>query len=173
MPAKQQNILATIRRVARDLLVSIPTHYRHPRLERKHRDLIDKTSGGAGIGVAGVPNLLFQIQVAGSAPGVPRHYTAFARNMLETIFADTGMLQARGLAETLVVDGSAGGASGSGSSKVKQERADTPPAEGVLSSIESLPPSRKASIVVPQVQQPFAGGQQLLWYQERPEEHYY
>lgn len=171
MAAEQQKILATIRRVARDLLVSIPTHYRHPRLERKHRAYIDKTSGGAGIGVAGVPNLLFRIQVAGSAPGVPRHYTAFARNMLETIFADTGMLQARGLAETLVVDG--GGVGGSSSnSKVKQERADTPPG-GALSSIESLPPSRKASIVVPQPQQPFAGGQQLLWYQERPEESYY
>lgn len=171
MAAEQHNILTTIRRVARDLLVSIPTHYRHPRLERKHRDCIDKTSGGAGIGVAGVPNLLFQIQVAGSAPGVPRHYTVFARNMLETIFADTGMLQARGLAEMLVVDGDVGSNS---NRNVKQERDDTPPG-GLLSSIESMPPSRKASIVVPYVQQqqPFAGGQQLLWYQENPEEYYY
>ncbi|EAA29033.3 hypothetical protein GE21DRAFT_4902 [Neurospora crassa] len=175
MAAEQQNILATIRRVARDLLVSIPTHYRHPRLERQHRDYIDMTSGGAGMGVVGLPNLLFQIQVAGSAPGVPRHFTLFARNMLETIFADTGMLQARGLAETLVVVD--GGVGGSGNNKnnnneVKQERADTPP-EGVLTSIESLPSSRKkAPIVVPQPQTQLAGGQQLLWYHERPEESY-
>ncbi|KAM7193271.1 white-opaque regulator 1 [Naviculisporaceae sp. PSN 640] len=86
-------------RVARDMLVSIPTHYRHPRLEPSHRKLLDKTSGGAGMGAAGIPTLLFQIRVAGCAPFVPARYRTWVRSILETIWANTGMTQAKTQAE--------------------------------------------------------------------------
>ncbi|KAK0711451.1 hypothetical protein B0H67DRAFT_555429 [Lasiosphaeris hirsuta] len=99
--AKQRQSLDCIVRVARDTLVSIPTHYRHPRLERAHREYFDQTKGGAGIGAAGIPTLLFQIKVAGAAPGVPRRYWAWAVEILGTIWADTGMLQARRTGEML------------------------------------------------------------------------
>ncbi|KAM7199794.1 white-opaque regulator 1 [Rhypophila sp. PSN 637] len=90
---------SSIVRVARDVLVSIPTHYRHPRLELAHRTLLDQTSGGAGMGAAGIPTLLFQIRVAGSALSVPDSYRNWAKNILETIWANTGIPQARTQAE--------------------------------------------------------------------------
>ena len=99
--AQQRDSLATIARVSRDTLVSIPTHYRHPRLKPVHREYFDKTKGGAGIGAAQVPTLVFQLKVAGGAPGVPNSYYSWALAMIETIFADTGMIQARRLAELL------------------------------------------------------------------------
>ncbi|KAK3692946.1 hypothetical protein B0T22DRAFT_367393 [Podospora appendiculata] len=97
--AQQQRSLACVARLSRDALVSIPTHYRHPALKRVHREYFDKTKGGAGMGAAGIPTLLFQIKVPGCAPGVPMHYRLWAMRMLETIWADTGMLQAKAHAE--------------------------------------------------------------------------
>ncbi|KAK1756191.1 white-opaque regulator 1 [Echria macrotheca] len=98
---QQRRSLDVIRRVARDTLVSTPTHYRHPRLERRHRELVEKTSGGAEIGAVQIPTLLFQLKVAAAAPGVPHSYYVWAREMLRTVFADTGMLQARRLGDIL------------------------------------------------------------------------
>jgi len=97
--SKRESIVNDTLRVSRDLLVSIPTHYRHPKLERHHRECLDKTKGGAGMGVAGVPTLLYQIRVAGCAPGIPNRCRVWAKNILETIWRDTGMLQAKREAE--------------------------------------------------------------------------
>ncbi|KAK0722800.1 hypothetical protein B0T26DRAFT_234306 [Lasiosphaeria miniovina] len=99
--AQQQLSLDAIARVARDSLVSTPTHYRHPGLERAHCEYFDQTKGGAGIGAAGIPTLLFQIKVAGAAPGVTHRHRAWALAMLETIWANSGMFQAKALAEML------------------------------------------------------------------------
>ncbi|OIW33198.1 hypothetical protein CONLIGDRAFT_163898 [Coniochaeta ligniaria NRRL 30616] len=98
--------LETIRRMADELLVSLPTHFRHPRLTRAHRDLIDRTcilppGTAGGVGSAGVPSLLVQLQVAGCAPGVPSEYGEWALGVLETIWSETGMLQAQTLAAQL------------------------------------------------------------------------
>ncbi|KAK4156746.1 white-opaque regulator 1 [Chaetomidium leptoderma] len=101
-PAQQRRRLAlSIRRLARDTLVSIPTHYRHPNLAPAHWDCFDKTKRGAGIGIAGIPTLLFEIKVAGCAPGVPDHYRTWALRILETAYQDTGMFQAKALAVLL------------------------------------------------------------------------
>jgi hypothetical protein len=95
---QQQRSLATIRRLARDTLVSVPTHYRHPTLQRAHWDYFDKTGRGAAIGIAGVPTMLFQVKVTCCAPGVPDRYRAWALGILETAYRDTGMFQANALA---------------------------------------------------------------------------
>lgn len=108
--AQQRASLATIARVARDTLVSTPTHYRHPRLKPVHRELFDKTKGGAGIGAGQIPTLIFQLKVAGGAPGVPKSYFEWAIAMMETIFSDTGMIQARRMAELLAKTREPGGA---------------------------------------------------------------
>jgi hypothetical protein len=97
-PDQQIRSLARIRQLARDILVSVPTHYRHPRLQPVHWDCFDKTKRGAVIGLAGVPTLLFGVKVAGCAPGVPARYRAWALDMLETAYRDTGMFQAKALA---------------------------------------------------------------------------
>jgi hypothetical protein len=101
-PAEQhQHAIKCITRVARDVFVSVPTHYRHPALTPTHRDRFDRTKGGAGIGVAGVPVLLFQVRMAACAPGVPRRYRAWALGMIETVYRDIGMYQAKSQADAL------------------------------------------------------------------------
>ena len=100
-PAQQRRAYDVIKRIARDTLVSISTHYRHPGLDHTHREYFDKTKGGAGIGAAQIPTLLFQIKVAGAAPGVPHKSWEWALAMLRTMWADTGMLQAKRLSELL------------------------------------------------------------------------
>ncbi|KAK4252077.1 hypothetical protein C7999DRAFT_10336 [Corynascus novoguineensis] len=96
--AQQRRSLDCIRRLARDILVSVPTHYRHPTLQPIHWDCFDKTKRGAMLGIAGIPTLLFEIKVAGGAPGVPDRYRAWALDMLDTAYRDTGMFQAKRLA---------------------------------------------------------------------------
>jgi hypothetical protein len=98
--------LDTIRRTADELLVSLPTHFRHPRLTRAQRDLIDQTctlppGAAGGTGSASVPSVLAQLKVAGSAPGVPSEWGLWALRVTETVWAETGMLQAQVLAEPL------------------------------------------------------------------------
>lgn len=97
-PEQQRRSLGCIRRLARDTLVSVPTHYRHPKLGPLHRDHFDKTKRAAGIGIAGIPTLLFEVKVAGCAPGVPDSYRTWALGILETAYRDTGMFQANALA---------------------------------------------------------------------------
>ncbi|KAH6849986.1 hypothetical protein B0I37DRAFT_413420 [Chaetomium sp. MPI-CAGE-AT-0009] len=99
VPAEQQKrSLGWIRRLARDTLVSVPTHYRHPRLQPAHWDCFDKTKRGAMVGIAGIPTLLFEVKIAACAPGVPARYRAWALDMMETAYRDTGMFQAKALA---------------------------------------------------------------------------
>ncbi|KAK0674247.1 hypothetical protein QBC41DRAFT_309674 [Cercophora samala] len=98
---KVQQIQDCIVRLVRDILISIPTHYRHPNLQSVHLEYFDKTQGGAVIGIAGIPTLLFEIKVAGVAPGIPRHYRTWALGILETIWAKMGMYQSKVLANLL------------------------------------------------------------------------
>jgi len=98
--------LETIRRMAADLLVSLPTHLRHPRLTRAHRDLLDRTcilppGTAGGTGSANVASLLAQLKVACCAPGVPSTYGEWALQVMQTFWAETGMLQAQMLAGEL------------------------------------------------------------------------
>ncbi|KAK3313531.1 hypothetical protein B0H66DRAFT_536794 [Apodospora peruviana] len=141
-------------RVARDTLVSIPTHYRHPKLERIHRGYFDKTSGGAGMGAAGIPTLLFEIKVAGCAPNLPPSYRVWSRGMLETIWADTGMAQARAMAEMVSRAekkdrelSTPGGAVDSDDprGKIKQEETGSPPMMHHISPRESYIPHTYSS----------------------------
>lgn len=107
-PRDRDRHLETIRRMVDDLLVSVPTHYRHPRLTQAQRAMIDRTCkirntglGTGGIGAAGLASLTVQLKVAGKAAGVPREYRQWAHRMLETVWCETGMLQAKMLADEL------------------------------------------------------------------------
>ncbi|KAB5515431.1 hypothetical protein GE09DRAFT_979621 [Coniochaeta sp. 2T2.1] len=102
----QEQHLETIHRMAEDTLISLPTHFRHPRLTREQRDLLDRTcilppGSAGGVGSAGVPTLTIQLKVACYAPGVPTEYGEWALNILETCWSETGMLQAHTLANML------------------------------------------------------------------------
>lgn len=88
----------TIRRLAVDILTSVPTHYKHPKLTWEHLDIC-QTHGGAGAGAVGIPHLLFHLQVAACAPGVTYDMWKWAVDLMETTWSDLGMLHAKSLAE--------------------------------------------------------------------------
>jgi hypothetical protein len=109
LATRRANGLEVNRRMTLETLTSLPTHWRHPALGREHRVRIEKTAGGAGIGAAGIPTLLFQIKSVACAPGVPREYWAWGLGALDTIWRDTGMLQAKALADLIRKHGDAMG----------------------------------------------------------------
>ncbi|KAL1880636.1 hypothetical protein Daus18300_001247 [Diaporthe australafricana] len=97
---RQEHIRATVRRLAADVLTSVPTHYRHPRLTWKDLDTV-QTHGGAGAGAVGIPHLTFHLRVAACAPGVPYEIWRWALDVMDTVWAELGMLHAKSLAEVL------------------------------------------------------------------------
>lgn len=100
IPFQEDRVRETVRRLAVDVLTSVPTHYRHPRLSWEELDMV-QTHGGAGSGAFGIPHLTFQLRVAASAPGVPYDVWRWALDTLETIWSELGMLHAKSLAEVL------------------------------------------------------------------------
>jgi hypothetical protein len=99
--AHQARCLEVLSRLAEDVLVSVPTHWRHPSLAPAKREMIERTSGGAGVGAAGIPSLLHQIRVAACSPAVPPECLEWSINVLETIWSELGMLQAKTQAEVI------------------------------------------------------------------------
>ncbi len=99
--ARRKACLDTIRRMAQDTLTSIPTHWRHPRMGQHHREAIEKMSGGPGIGAAGLPSTLFHIKVAACGLGVPFEFYRWGLAILDTVWGDMGMLQAKALADLM------------------------------------------------------------------------
>ncbi|KAK4230778.1 hypothetical protein QBC38DRAFT_451807 [Podospora fimiseda] len=100
-PMQRELSQSNLVRLSRDTLVSIPTHYRHPRMNEIQRQVFDKVQGGAVIGIAGIPTLLFEIKVAACAPGIPLRYRTWARGIVETIWLHMGMYQAKVIADLL------------------------------------------------------------------------
>lgn len=96
--ARQERVHETITRLAIDVLTSVPTHYKHPLLTWEQLDKI-QTHGGAGAGAVGIPHLMFHLQVAACAPGVPYEVWKWAVGLMETAWAELGMLHAKSLAE--------------------------------------------------------------------------
>lgn len=97
-PARRALLRAAISRLAVDLMTSVPTHYKHPRLTWSHLDAI-QTHGGAGAGAVGIPHLMFHLQVAACAPGVPYDVWKWGVDTMEMVWAELGMLHAKSLAE--------------------------------------------------------------------------
>ena len=93
--------LATIRRLARDILASTPSHWRHPLLGDKTPVPVQQ-KGGAGAGSAGIPILLFHLRIAACAPGVPSGYLDWAYGVLECIWGDMGMHHAKAMMDELL-----------------------------------------------------------------------
>jgi len=98
--AQQSDCYETIRRIARDTLVSVPSHWRHPLLPQEHPIPVEK-AGTAGSGAAGIPPVLFQVKVAACAPGVPLEYWEWAVDFVQCVWGDMGMMHALSMMETL------------------------------------------------------------------------
>ncbi|PSR90401.1 hypothetical protein BD289DRAFT_217123 [Coniella lustricola] len=96
--AQQDRIQETIRRLAVDVLVSVPTHYKHPSLTWSHLDAI-QSHGGAGAGAVGIPHLIFHLQTVACAPGVPYEVWSWAVGIMDMVWRELGMLHAKSLAD--------------------------------------------------------------------------
>ncbi|KAL8370187.1 hypothetical protein RB595_000533 [Gaeumannomyces hyphopodioides] len=97
---REPALRATSLRLARDTLVSVPTHWTHPSMGAAQRARV-RCVGGAGTGAVGVPGLLFHLDVAASARGVPREWADWALGLLDAVWADMGMVHARRISDGL------------------------------------------------------------------------
>ncbi|KAF4984386.1 hypothetical protein FZEAL_430 [Fusarium zealandicum] len=98
--AEYERRLELIRFLAEGALMSTPTHWRHPLLTDKSAVPVEKM-GGAGSGSAGIPIVLFHLKIAACAPGVPESYWKWALGVMECIWSDMGLLQARGMMDAM------------------------------------------------------------------------
>jgi hypothetical protein len=89
-----------VKDLAHETLVSTPTHWRHPLLTEKSVVPVEMM-GGAGSGSAGLPVVLFHLQAAACAPGVPAANWDWAYAVMECIWSDMGILHAKSMMEDL------------------------------------------------------------------------
>ncbi|KAI6357567.1 hypothetical protein MCOR25_007611 [Pyricularia grisea] len=111
LEARREDARKTIVRMSHDTLVSVATHWKHPKLTAEQRDLL-RCVGGAGTGASGIPGLLFHIDVAASAPGVPPEFAEWALGILDTVWSEMGMIHAKRLADSLRKRSGKGGEEG-------------------------------------------------------------
>lgn len=97
---QQEKLVANINRLAVEILQSSPCHYKDPRLSDEQQEIV-QVLGGPSAGAVGVPAVVFHLKTAACAPGVSKEIWQWALNLMDTIWADLGMLHARSLAEVL------------------------------------------------------------------------
>ncbi|KAI1082195.1 hypothetical protein F5B20DRAFT_26419 [Whalleya microplaca] len=99
-PAQRARCYSTIRRMAEDILISTPAIWHHPLLDNETARKME-VIGPGGAGAVGLPSLLWQLSVAGCAPGVPPDCWNWAHDVLEVVWKDMGMRNAWVLAEVM------------------------------------------------------------------------
>jgi hypothetical protein len=101
---ERQERFDIVRQLSRDTLVSTPVFWRHPSLGElgDKQPMSVEQIGGGGSGAAGIPVLVFQLQTAGCAPGVPISHWEWAAGILECIFGDMGMIHAKSMREAMI-----------------------------------------------------------------------
>ena len=92
--------LATIRRMAEDTLVSTPSHWHHPVLDKKAARSLG-APGQGGSGAAGVPTLMWHLKIAGCATGVPQEFWDWAYAIMQVVWKDMGMQHAVAIADVM------------------------------------------------------------------------
>ncbi|KAI1772495.1 hypothetical protein F4818DRAFT_444318 [Hypoxylon cercidicola] len=98
--SRRTQCYATIDRMARDILISTPSHWHHPMLDPQ--DTLKFESNGPGSsGAVGLPSLLWHLMVAGCAPGVPLEYWSWAHNVLQVVWKQLGMQHALALSKIM------------------------------------------------------------------------
>jgi hypothetical protein len=87
--------------LAEDVAFTVPCLWAHPKLDSKAAEAM-KPAGAARMSIwSGVPVLLYQIGVAGCAPGVPQELREWCVGTVECMWVETGMMQARSVADQL------------------------------------------------------------------------
>ncbi|KAJ3461830.1 hypothetical protein MRS44_010383 [Fusarium solani] len=98
--SEYKNRLEVVRLLARDTLISTPTHWRHPLLTDKFAIPVENM-GGAGSGSAGLPIVLFHLQAAACGPGSLDTYWDWAIGVMECIWSDLGILHAKCMMDSM------------------------------------------------------------------------
>jgi hypothetical protein len=102
IPLNRASIADIIKRMARDTLVSVANHWRHPKLP-KHVAMTRVRQRGVGSGPAGIGILIYHIRAAACAPGVPLEYGDWAQSITGCIWRDMGMRRAKATMEDIEV----------------------------------------------------------------------
>lgn len=92
--------LFTIRTLVRDILISTPSHWRHPLLPNKTTLAVIRQEGG-GSGAGGLPVHILHLKAAACVPDIPGAYTAWAQRVVECIWSDMGMFHAKATLEAM------------------------------------------------------------------------
>lgn len=99
-PPRRVQCYSTIERMARDTLVSTPSHWHHPALDEATAVLYE-APGQGGAGAAGLPSLLWHLKMSGCAPNVPPDFWDWAYDILQVVWKNMGMQHAQALAEVM------------------------------------------------------------------------
>ncbi|KAI2638287.1 hypothetical protein GGS21DRAFT_465467 [Xylaria nigripes] len=100
LPLQRGQCYATIGRVAEDILISTSAHWHHPMLDEATAAKYE-APGQGGAGAAGLPSLLWHLNVAGCAPNVPPEFWDWAHNILQVVWKSMGMQHAMELSEVM------------------------------------------------------------------------
>ncbi|KAK7208672.1 hypothetical protein V2G26_015850 [Clonostachys chloroleuca] len=95
--------LQIIQRLSKDLFASTPSHWRHPLLGEKGNLSVRQIQPGGGAGSAAIPILLFHLKGAACAPGVSIEDLDWTYAIMECIWGDMGMLNAKGTMNELMM----------------------------------------------------------------------
>ncbi|RYP61024.1 hypothetical protein DL769_007887 [Monosporascus sp. CRB-8-3] len=98
--AHKDRCFAILRRMAEDILISTPSHWHHPRLDRETARTLGAPSQG-GAGGLGVPPLLWHLKVAGSARGVSPELWKWSYETIQVVWKDMGMQYAIAIANAM------------------------------------------------------------------------
>lgn len=99
-PAQREYCMATIRRMAEDTIVSTPSHWHHPILDKGQAKKV-AAAGKGGSGGVGLPALLWHLKIAGCAPGVSDEHWQWAHDLIEVVWKNMGMQHAYALSEVM------------------------------------------------------------------------
>ncbi|KAJ8129511.1 hypothetical protein O1611_g4122 [Lasiodiplodia mahajangana] len=99
-PSHKVRCYSTIERIAEDLLVSTPSHWHHPVLDKETARKYE-APGQGGAGAAGLPSLLWHLKIAACAPNVPPDLWDWAYDVLQVVWKNMGMQHAQALSEVM------------------------------------------------------------------------
>ncbi|RYO92597.1 hypothetical protein DL764_008104 [Monosporascus ibericus] len=98
--AQNDRCFAISRRMAEDILISTPSHWHHPRLDRETARRFEAPIQ-SGAGALGVPPLLWHLKVAGSARGVSHELWKWSYETIQVVWKDMGMQHAIAIANIM------------------------------------------------------------------------
>ncbi|RYP56659.1 hypothetical protein DL771_011693 [Monosporascus sp. 5C6A] len=98
--ANKDRCFAISRRMAEDILISTPSHWRHPRLDRETARTFEPPGQSGAAGLA-IPPLLWHLKAAGSARGVSPEVWKWSYETIQVVWKDMGMQHAIAIANIM------------------------------------------------------------------------